>query len=520
MMVIAIQSYHRAGDEPPEYRGRTTQMLRDYKRLTAQCLVLADITQPITYMMETLILYVMAEFGRSQDAEAGVLVGFTVIVRLAMRMGYHRDSKYFPAITPFQGEMRRRLWTIIRQADLLFSSQAGLPPMVRPELANTDYPLNVYDDELYEDMKTLPPSRPMNEPTPMCYVIYKSQLIDALGEVVEEVQNLRDPSYERIMKLDHRIREIHSNIPPVYKMRSIDESLRDPSTSVVKRFTLDLLFLKSLCVLHRKFSGIGGEPTRNAYSRRTTVESAMEILRHQVTLHTESTPGGRLSDYKWFISSLTAHDFLLAGVIVCMDLYQAIEAEQSGRRASNDLIEDSKERRANMTAAIEQSFNVWDGQKEESIEAFKVVGILTALQSKIRVREAQIRRQLQGSQPGSYPSPGYAANGVSPDDGKLAPEHSAAMTLGMLSTGVGAMSPNSANMFANSTYDATQSSQAQQSAALASQYLGSTADQNNGPVSAPSPFSSLFGSGMAFSSMDLPAANFNWVCLSFLRALE
>ena len=166
-----------------------------------------------------------------------------------------------------------------------------------------------------------------------------------------------------------------------------------------------------------------------------------------------------------------------------------------------------------MTAAIEQSFSVWDSQKEESIEAYKAIGILTALQSRIRTREAQLRQHMQGGQQGSYPSPGYTSSGVSPDDGKLAPEHSAAMTLGMLSTGVGAMSPNSANMFANSPYDTAQSSQAQQSAALASQYMGPTADQNNGAVSAASPFSSLFGSGMGFPSMDLPTANFNWVCI-------
>lgn len=106
MMVIAVQSYQRSQDEPPEYRGHTEQMLADYRRLTAQCLVLGDVTQPINYMLETLILYVIAEFGRSRDAEGSVLLGVSIIVRLAMRMGYHRDAKDYPAITPFNGEVR------------------------------------------------------------------------------------------------------------------------------------------------------------------------------------------------------------------------------------------------------------------------------------------------------------------------------------------------------------------------------------------------------------------------------
>lgn len=107
MMLIAVQSYQRAGDEPLEYRGRIPQLLADYRRLTAQCLILADITQPIDHMLETLLLYTVAEFGSSRDAEFGVLFGVSVIVRLAMRMGFHRDSKDFRNITPFKAEVRK-----------------------------------------------------------------------------------------------------------------------------------------------------------------------------------------------------------------------------------------------------------------------------------------------------------------------------------------------------------------------------------------------------------------------------
>lgn len=107
MMVIAVQSYVRAGDEPPEYRDHLPEMVADYRRLTVQCLILVDITAPINYMLETLLLYIIAEFGRSRDAETGVLLGMSTIVRLAMRMGYHRDSQDFPALSAFQGEVSK-----------------------------------------------------------------------------------------------------------------------------------------------------------------------------------------------------------------------------------------------------------------------------------------------------------------------------------------------------------------------------------------------------------------------------
>jgi hypothetical protein len=105
MMLIAAQSFQRAGDEPMEYRGRIPQMLVDYRRLTAQCLILADVTQPIDHMLETLILYSLSDYGQSRDAEFSILIGVSVIVRMAMRQGYHRDSKDFPALSLFKGEV-------------------------------------------------------------------------------------------------------------------------------------------------------------------------------------------------------------------------------------------------------------------------------------------------------------------------------------------------------------------------------------------------------------------------------
>jgi hypothetical protein len=79
MMCIALQSYTRAGDEPPEYSGKSWEMSKEYRDLTAQCLVMADITQPTQGMLETLILHVHAEYARSRDAEVGILISTGII---------------------------------------------------------------------------------------------------------------------------------------------------------------------------------------------------------------------------------------------------------------------------------------------------------------------------------------------------------------------------------------------------------------------------------------------------------
>jgi len=160
IMRLAMLSFVREGDEPMEFRGKCQDMAATFRAQMAHCLITADYTKPHGFMVETLILYLHAEHSSNRDTEASVWVLIGIIVRLAMRMGYHRDSKFFPELTPFEGEMRRRVWSFVRTGDLLFSFQMALPPMVRLGDSDTDLPRNIYDHEFDETSTTLPPPRP------------------------------------------------------------------------------------------------------------------------------------------------------------------------------------------------------------------------------------------------------------------------------------------------------------------------------------------------------------------------
>ncbi|USP76860.1 hypothetical protein yc1106_04134 [Curvularia clavata] len=501
MMCIALQSYTRAGDEPPEYHNKSWEMSREYGDLTAQCLMLADITQPITGMMETMILHVHAEYARSRDAEVGVLISTGIIARLAMRMGLHRDPAPYPGISVFQGEMRRRVWAAVRSIDLLFSAQAGLPPIIRPRDTNTEIPRNIYDDELHEDMKILPPSRPETEATPTLFLINRTRLIYKLGEAVELTDTLTCSSYDEVMKLDMEARELHDNISPHLKMRGMDESARDPSTLIMQRFSLDLLFLKIICTLHRKYLAYARVQSRFAYSRKAVIEASLMLLKHQATLHRECQAGGRLRNVKWFISSLTTVDFLLAAMIVSSDLYHTT-MESSARSPPTDAPTWSSDRIDEMLEAIEIAVGIWDGLKDHSMEAYKAHTTLNVMLEQLKKHRAT-KQAPNGFQAASstYPLTQMGDN--------VAPEHSAAMTLGLLSTG--GMTPN-ANMF-DQRYPASMANLLNDPVSQPSTGLTPQYNQPNGPAgaeAAPSPFSNLFGANL-FQNLDLPPTdNINW----------
>ncbi|RYF37444.1 MAG: fungal specific transcription factor domain-containing protein, partial [Cytophagaceae bacterium] len=272
MMTLALQSYHRAGDEPPEYRGRALELSHEHRLLTAQCILLADITQPIAQLLETLVLHVQAEYGRSRDAEPSVLLMTGICVRLAIRMGYHRDPGPHANIKPFMGEMRRRVWTFVRQIDLLISFQFGMPSIVRSDHVDTQAPRNLYDDELHEDMKELPASRPAFEATPMTYMIAKSRITFTFGQIVERTGSLTNqPSYEETMSFDQQLRDIRASHPPLLQMRPFQDSARDPANLIMQRIGLELVYLRSIFVLHRRFIAKGRDNPRYAYSRRACI---------------------------------------------------------------------------------------------------------------------------------------------------------------------------------------------------------------------------------------------------------
>lgn len=539
MMTLALQSYHRAGDEPPEYRGRALDLSHDFRRLTAQCLLLADITQPIAQILEALVLHVQAEYGRSRDAEPGVLLMVSLCVRLAMRMGYHRDPAPHPSITPFQGEIRRRVWTFVRQCDLLISFQFGLPAMIRTDHIDTEPPRNLYDDELHEDMKVLPPSRPSFEATPMSYMIAKSKMTVLFGRIVERVASITDPpSYDETMKFDQELREARAAHPPLLQMRPFQESARDPANLIMQRLGLEMFYLRSLFVLHRRFIARGRENPRYAYSRRTCIDASMELLAHQATLHAEGRPGGRLRSVKWYISSLTTHDFLLAGMLVCLDLYHQAEAERRGRTnrsptspASGELYRE--DRREEMLRAVEHCITIWEAVREESMEAFKASVALRVMFDKLKAHQAEqaaLRNLPQSGQTSrSWASPtgqrrGYPNFGAFPNGGMsdlntddLPPEQSAAMTLGMLSSG--GMSPNSAAAVAAFSMGTAAEKQPSYPASMAGLLNEPISTERTGLTpgysgvdgqnlaGAASPFNSLFGQ----TGMDGVMGDIDWV---------
>lgn len=343
-------------------------------KLAVECLVAGDYLAAKPYSIEALLLHAYTDLTRNRDCPSQLWAKFGLLVRLAQRMGYHRDPKYLPNISPFEGELRRRAWFFIEVFDCIFSFQLGMPPSIREDECDTESPGNLYDLDFDENCIMLPPPRPPTEPTSTLYLCIKSKLCRKLRRVIKISMSITPTPHDEIMRLHDEIEHYHNYIPQPLKIRPIRSySFTDHTHDIVHRLTLEMMYLKSLCVLHRKYLNSEKDDHRYDISRRTSVNAAIRILDLHAEYEEECRPGGRLYEDRYMLASLSLHDFLIASMILCLDLSENAPSSQ--------------EDRARKLKALGTSYKIWSENKTVSREAAHATKVVGAILRKVSMQE-------------------------------------------------------------------------------------------------------------------------------------
>jgi hypothetical protein len=328
------------------------------------------------YSVEALLLYVVCQQFQNDDQETNTWLMMSVCARIALRQGYHQDPRHLGHFSPFEAEMRRRTFFTVEALDFLLSFQAGLPSVIPDEVCDTEHPSNLFDTDFDENCETLPPSRPPTDPTPMLYYCYKSRLGKVLRRAFRLALAAKSPSHEQTMRLDAELQEIHADVPPSLQMRPVASCFGEQPYMILHRFNLDLMYLKTLCVLHRNY--INHERSNHVfdYSRKTCTEAALQILNCQAGIHAACQPGGLLYHEKWMPSSLLIYDYLLAVMVICLDLFESRKITVA--RSYEDQLAEVKK-----YDALKLSHEIWSSEQPISREARRASGVLAAILSKL-----------------------------------------------------------------------------------------------------------------------------------------
>ncbi|TAQ91316.1 hypothetical protein B7494_g299 [Chlorociboria aeruginascens] len=381
IMVIATFSALSAGDQNLDDRGSPMEMIQSYRQCCVQALIISHYTKPGPYTLEALMIYLEGDFLLSSAEEIHCYLLAGMVIRLALRMGLHRDStKFGGQISPFHAEMRRRAWHHLVQIDMLGSFHIGLPSMTHPIDSDTLNPRNLMNEDLDENMAALPPSRPETELTPISYMICKSRLCVVASKIAALANLLSLPVYAEVLRLDSLLIEAHNKVPPFFQLPSSGISVTDPPERIVKRISIELLFQKSRCMLHRKYLAKEKEDLEYTFSKEAGLDAALKLLRVQCIAHEASLPGGILGRDRWFLSSLSIHDFLLAAMIVYLSIIQGIGGK--GGHATENSLTPGQQR---AVAALEESHRIWIRSGSSRVEAKRAAVVLEIMLKKVYV---------------------------------------------------------------------------------------------------------------------------------------
>lgn len=249
-------------------------------------------------------------------------------------------------------------------------------------------------------MTVLPPSRPLTEDTEVSYQVVKWHLMRAYGQVIEFVHIIEPQPYEEVMRIDMVLLETQRMIPPHLQLGTLQDMRNDTPGRVLEKYILQLFYNQAVCLLHRKYwDGVPSETDRGTwfYSRKTSVGASMALLAHQVTMHQASQPGGCLGKFKWYNFSITNHDFLLAAMILCLDL-MSIQGKDGQPDDPECIIPD-----LDKLAAIKTSRAIWQEIINDCPDARRAVKILTAVLAKLSTKKWEVKQPVMNNDSNTLP---------------------------------------------------------------------------------------------------------------------
>ncbi|OGE57630.1 hypothetical protein PENARI_c001G06720 [Penicillium arizonense] len=379
MLALSVSMYHRSAEPLPRDMATPATALHTFRKRSSQCLIQANYINPGRYKAQALFFYTLSEFYRSQDAQIGVSYILGMTIRLAMRMGYHRDSHHYRMLSAWEGEMRRRLWAVLVQLDTLISFQVGVPRTIQPWQYDTELPANLLDTDFDEDSAHLPPSRPEDERTASSYTRAKFPIMKVFGQITDLAFSRESSSYDDILEIDRRLQASREMSPLFLQMKPMTQCIADAAEVIMRRYTLELLYQKARIVLHRRY--MGETNPKFAYSRSVCLTAARETLRYHAEIWSESMPGGQLYAERYFINSLSNSDFVLSAMILCLEISQDEDRGDAARLSDQE--------RADFVVLLETTHRIFLESQHHSIDTQRAVTALTIMLSRVKNSKVQ-----------------------------------------------------------------------------------------------------------------------------------
>ncbi|KAJ2955433.1 hypothetical protein NQ176_g11399 [Zarea fungicola] len=174
--------------------------------------------------------------------------------------------------------MRRRLWYTILDMDVHLSIATNMPTTVREGDFTCRPPRNLDDIELFEGMRELPPSKPIDQITDNQLQVYGAMTLSTrmkVAHLVNNIDSVRD--YQEVLDVGAKLDRFLEDINYLFPRQGI---LNDTQQSKMwrSRVILDMHARRPLLALYRSLAM--GPPDAPSQITRTHLRSSMVILKY------------------------------------------------------------------------------------------------------------------------------------------------------------------------------------------------------------------------------------------------
>ena len=199
------------------------------------------------------------------------------LIQDGISVGLHREPSHMgPKITPYNQEMRRRIWTTVQEFDMQASFDHGLPTLLSQLHYDTNPPSNLDDEDFNEDTTSLPSSKPAKEYTFCSFQNLARQSLPLRLELSRLLTGpLSDIDYEQVIRytndLTHEIDAL-----PSWDM-NLDGGLERKNPLIA--YTLLHVQLRQYIIpLHQPYLKLRKQNSKYQYSEIIYYNAARDIV--------------------------------------------------------------------------------------------------------------------------------------------------------------------------------------------------------------------------------------------------
>ncbi|KAK4154716.1 fungal-specific transcription factor domain-containing protein [Chaetomidium leptoderma] len=270
-------------------------LIQKYRFAVEQALAKAEfITKPDFTVVQAFMLFLVLVRRHDDTRFAWTLTG--LLIRLSQALGLHRDGTHFPNLTPFQVEMRRRLFWAVCVLDLRSAEDQGTDLNIVAGTFDTQVPLNINDSDISPEIECLP--EPREGTTDMAFSLIRYEIC-ALSRRLHTVSSDLSPACagDVAKSLEERealLTEVHHGIEQ--RLRKDNSNPIFWAASTVTR----IIVAKMTLIIYQPvlFPGPGNDVLSEEVRARL-LNAALDVFEYSHVLNADS----RCKQWRWLFQT-------------------------------------------------------------------------------------------------------------------------------------------------------------------------------------------------------------------------